>query len=159
MKTLRATLAYQNPELVLRIQKSLQVSYAESYRVFADVKSWLWLCARHRHVRDSNDTKSHGGRLPYLAMLDHFTAIDLGWHEFILMTKMYQNFCDEYLDGYIHHLPAAIDSNTLQRKGRTHAKPYLTRFLSFMEEELGSMRLSRWLTGLPKTPESNQGIT
>lgn len=88
-----------------------------------------------------------------MAMIDHFKAIDFGWHEFILMTQEYQNFCNDYLDGYVHHLPASIDSKTLQRKRRVQAKAYLTRYLAFMEGEIGSHRLSRWLSDLPKVQE------
>ena len=75
---------------------------------------------------------------------------DLGWHEFILMTQPYQDFCKEYLSGYIHHLPAPLDSTTLQRKKRVQTETYLIRYLSFIEHEIGPRPLARWLTGLPK---------
>ena len=31
--------------------------------------------------------------------------VDLGWHEFILFTRGYQNFCIEQLGRFIHHVP------------------------------------------------------
>lgn len=158
MQTLPSTLAYQNPELVLRIQKALQTNQREALRVCDDVKAWIWLCARLRRVRHRSDRRSHGYGLPYLAMIEHFTAIDLGWHEFILMTKAYQDFCDTYLDGYVHHLPALLDPATLQRKGKPQAKPYLTKYLAFMEEELGPRRLTRWLTNLPTPARPEETI-
>lgn len=84
-------------------------------------------------------------------MIGRFATIDTGWHEFILMTRVYRDFCEKYLDGYIHHLPAPIDPKTLKRNGKKQNKAYLTRYLSFIEDELGPRRLKRWLTELPKT--------
>ena len=32
-------------------------------------------------------------------------AVDAAWHEFILMTREYQSFCDEAFGYYLHHTP------------------------------------------------------
>lgn len=32
-------------------------------------------------------------------------AVDVAWHEFILMTRDYQSFCDEAFGYYLHHSP------------------------------------------------------
>lgn len=32
-------------------------------------------------------------------------SVDLGWHEFILFTKSYSDFCHEELGRFIHHTP------------------------------------------------------
>ena len=32
-------------------------------------------------------------------------AVDIAWHEFILMTREYQSFCDEAFGYYLHHSP------------------------------------------------------
>jgi hypothetical protein len=32
-------------------------------------------------------------------------AVDVAWHEFILMTREYQSFCDEAFGYYLHHTP------------------------------------------------------
>jgi hypothetical protein len=32
-------------------------------------------------------------------------AVDLAWHEFILMTREYRSFCDEAFGYYLHHTP------------------------------------------------------
>lgn len=156
MKSLRATLTYKNDELILRIQKALHVNRIEACRVFADVKTWLWLCARHREVSQKKDIQSYGYRLHSLAMLEHFMVIDIGWHEFILMTKAYHDFCRDYFDGYIHHFPAPTNAVTLQKVKRVQTTAYLIRYLSFMEQEIGQRRLERWLTSLPKMPAEEQ---
>lgn len=149
MKSLRATLAYKNPGLMLRIQKALTTNRPETQRIYSDVMTWLWLCSRHRVVRRSTETSSCGYQLNYLPMLEHFRAIDYGWHEFILMTKDYQQFCDQYCDGYIHHEPAPLDPKTLEKVGRVQPTEFWSNYLSFIADEVGPPRLERWLKHLP----------
>lgn len=31
--------------------------------------------------------------------------VDLAWHSFIMHTKLYENFCDDYVGYFIHHTP------------------------------------------------------
>ncbi len=42
------------------------------------------------------------------------TAVDEYWHEFILFTKEYQDFCINVAGRFIHHEPIADDSNDEQ---------------------------------------------
>lgn len=43
-----------------------------------------------------------------IAMLS--PEVDGLWHEFILFTRQYVDFCDRFLGGYLHHEPAMEDS-------------------------------------------------
>jgi len=43
--------------------------------------------------------------------------VDDIWHQFILFTPQYREFCDEYLGGYLHHLPRT-SLTPLARNGR-----------------------------------------
>lgn len=45
-------------------------------------------------------------------------AVDVAWHEFILFTKEYQNFCRRALGRFIHHTPAeAMKNRTFAQEG------------------------------------------
>ncbi len=45
-------------------------------------------------------------------------AVDVAWHEFILFTKSYQDFCNKTLGRFLHHTPAeAMQSKTLAQEG------------------------------------------
>ncbi len=45
-------------------------------------------------------------------------AVDMAWHEFILFTREYQEFCDKALGCFLHHLPAeAMKSQTKAQHG------------------------------------------
>ncbi|MDI3326604.1 hypothetical protein QKW35_19680 [Pontibacterium granulatum] len=45
-------------------------------------------------------------------------AVDVAWHEFILFTKNYQQFCSKALGRFLHHTPAeAMSSPTMAQIG------------------------------------------
>ena len=45
-------------------------------------------------------------------------AVDVAWHEFILFTKRYQQFCSKALGRFLHHTPAeAMSSPTIAQSG------------------------------------------
>jgi hypothetical protein len=47
-------------------------------------------------------------------------AVDEAWHEFILITRAYTEFCDNAFGRYLHHTPAAaMDSSMAESLGRT----------------------------------------
>lgn len=46
--------------------------------------------------------------------------VDMAWHEFILCTKMYHDFCDQYFGRYIHHHPGGGDEENLTQFQLTH---------------------------------------
>ncbi len=45
-------------------------------------------------------------------------VVDDAWHEFILFTRAYQQYCNKALGRYLHHTPAeAMDSPTIAQEG------------------------------------------
>lgn len=49
-------------------------------------------------------------------------VVDKVWHDHILHTKEYTNFCKKYLSGYLHHTPKDISSNDEIKFEDTEAK-------------------------------------
>ncbi len=43
-------------------------------------------------------------------------VVDLAWHEFILFTKFYNEFCIKHYDRFIHHTPSKKGSQQLFEK-------------------------------------------
>ena len=37
--------------------------------------------------------------------------VDLAWHEFILFTKLYADFCNRHFDRFIHHYPGENEAD------------------------------------------------
>jgi hypothetical protein len=49
-------------------------------------------------------------------------AVDEAWHEFILMTRSYHDFCNAVLGRYLHHVPAeAMRAPTQAQEGLRRA--------------------------------------
>ena len=45
-------------------------------------------------------------------------VVDVAWHEFILFTKQYEQFCNKALGRFLHHVPAeAMSTPTKAQKG------------------------------------------
>lgn len=63
-----------------------------------------------------------------IAMLS--SEVDDAWHNFILFTKEYQNFCFEIAGRFLHHSPFSkdTDKSTIQRSGRNFIKAYKKYF-------------------------------
>lgn len=43
-------------------------------------------------------------------------VVDLAWHEFILFTRYYHEFCMENYNRFIHHTPSENEDNTIYQK-------------------------------------------
>ena len=149
MKNLNEILKYNNSELKLRIKKRFKVSDEVCEKIYVETLAWLWLCAKHREQVNSDEAFSE--RLPFLRMLEHFKNIDYAWHEFILMTKDYHHFCSTFLNGYIHHTPAKVCPDTLNRIADVAADDhYYNIYFEFIYDQLGPDRLRYWLDEIPK---------
>lgn len=83
-------LAYQNPDVVARLQRKLELSLDQAQALFDDVKRFLYL------------TSTQPGKWSPTQIIDD------GWHEFILFTEDYGNFCHRYVGHFIHHHPRRL---------------------------------------------------
>lgn len=90
---LAAQLLSENPILGYKIAKSTGLNYSEA--VLIEVLRFMEL------------VHSIGERLT------PSNKVDLAWHEFILFTKLYADFCSLHFDKFIHHYPG---DNHLENK-------------------------------------------
>lgn len=78
---------YSNKLVINKLQADLSLSAANANVLFEDVKRFIALCAC--------TPKPLAPPRP----------IDRGWHQFILLTKDYAEFCENYCARYVHHQP------------------------------------------------------
>jgi hypothetical protein len=65
------------------------------------------------------------------------------WHTFLLFTKDYLNFCNNYLDGeFFHHVPL---SEPIEDLDINNYELELSRYLSYIYDRLGEETLIKWL--------------
>jgi len=99
-------IAYQLPELVERFENKLKLKNVEAKLLFADLLQFLFLCG------------SNLGRGP----LAPPPKIDDAWHEFLMFTGQYADFCYKYFGGFIHHVPQNRAQKALKRGFRRAAR-------------------------------------
>ncbi|MEU0878880.1 hypothetical protein ABZ345_09800 [Lentzea sp. NPDC005914] len=75
-------------QLRLQLTSEHSMNVTEADRIITDTISFLTVCAAspHRQFRPSRQ-------------------VDLGWHQFILNTHDYAEFCDRLAGRFIHHVP------------------------------------------------------
>ncbi len=99
IKPIDEILAYKNPYVIRRFQMTHKITEAEAEQIFEDVMRYLWLSAVVEEKR------KHDVNVPDISIAEGMYIIDEMWHEFVLLTKMYTEFCQKYFGEYIHHPP------------------------------------------------------
>ena len=89
---------YNNTAVVSRIAKEVGLSKKEAEALFHDTKLFLYLCA----------SRKDGPFVPS-------RAIDAAWHQFLLFTKDYRDFCHRFFGRFLHHQPH--DSRNASKRG------------------------------------------
>lgn len=131
---------YRNEDVLSRFTDLFDVTEAEAEDIFTETKKFLFIC-----------------RQPGVFIPDELLIVDEMWHNFILFTKEYQNFCTHYFGGYLHHTPSskaekmqhreqlAVDAAAI-RKGFNDK---LARFISITYDELGKDTVVKWFQQYP----------
>ncbi len=104
MKSLEEVLSYQNDYIIqefLRKHKDYNLTKEEAIVLFDDLKRYLWMTATVDVKRQENPNEI----LPDISISESMIIIDEIWHEFILVTEHYTDFCNENFGRYIHHPP------------------------------------------------------
>lgn len=94
---LSVVMAYEHAELVHRLVEKEGMSPEEAWMLFEDTKRFLWLCANTKKPI----APTH--------------RIDTCWHNFILFTREYHDFCQQFFGKFIHHRPEPrLSENTVK---------------------------------------------
>ncbi|HET7500357.1 MAG TPA: hypothetical protein VFK02_05115 [Kofleriaceae bacterium] len=143
-RSLDEVLAYKNPKVIWRFQDKFALAARDAKDLFRETLRWLWACATSRAL---------GG--PALHIRHSMTLLDEMWHEFILFTQDYTEFCDRYLGGYIHHQPATrLEKQAFRRGYRRHParmreqeEASLVEQFRFLRDHVGERVLEKWIRG------------
>jgi hypothetical protein len=86
---LTEVLAYQHPGLIRRLREKSDLSEDLAALLFEDTKRFLYLCGT------------------VAGPLAPSEPIDECWHQFLLFTQDYAEFCARFFGQFIHHVPKA----------------------------------------------------
>jgi len=86
-KSIRSKISKKHPHL----------SNDQTYLVFRALRDYFWMC---------NKAKRKAVAMPS-------QVVDDAWHEFILFTKNYNQFCNKGIGRFLHHTPTEVMSSPL----------------------------------------------
>ncbi len=139
--TLAALLQYKNENVISRFTDLFDVGEEEAEAIFTETKKFLYI-SRH----------------PGVFIPDELLIVDEMWHNFILFTSTYHEFCTHYFGGFLHHLPASKAEKILHRQqldadsavARNAFKEKLAAFISITYDQLGHETVIRWFQEYPQ---------
>jgi hypothetical protein len=67
--------------------------------------------------------------------------VDLAWHEFILFTRYYHEFCITHFSRFIHHTPSEKEDHTVYQKT---IELYIKHYNKPSENIWGSYAIDEW---------------
>ena len=139
-------LQYRNEELLIRYRKDYPNNQLSAEQAFEEMKKYLWLGQKHKldqaaHPEDE-DLQFHF----YLHL--EMDEIDDMWHTFLLFTKDYMDFCHQYFDTYIHHVPTTESEKEKLLNNPDAMDKFIDeeskRQLSYIYDHLGEETLRTW---------------
>ncbi|MCK9372704.1 MAG: hypothetical protein M0P91_05860 [Sulfuricurvum sp.] len=105
--------------------KISRLKYLETYRFHPALRKKL--LSRYPHLNDDNITLVFDTLREYFFMTHRAgktmvsmpsQVVDVAWHEFILFTRSYKEFCDRGLGRFLHHTPTEVmKTPTLAQEG------------------------------------------
>ena len=145
IRPLKDILSYKNPH-VLKACRKLYTYYdlneEESTQIFEDLLRFLWLNATANQRKEENPTWD----APDISIASSMLIIDQFWHTFIMNTRDYMDFCEQYLGHYIHH-PIPIKKYFENKKALGEAKAdelFIVEMATCVIEYFGGDVAWRW---------------
>ena len=139
--TLEALLQYKNENVISRFTDLFEVPEEEAEDIFTETKKFLYI-----------------SRQPGVFIPDELLIVDEMWHNFILFTATYHDFCARYFGGFLHHLPASKGEKIQQQQQlsadavsvRNAFKQKLATFMNITYDQLGRETVVRWFHEYPQ---------
>lgn len=136
---LKHLLEYKNPAVLKLYNQNYPNNKLSAEDAFRETLKYLWLASKH-----TLDKKNHTNQI-YIpqrcAMLRSMREIDEMWHEFILFTKDYTDFCQRYFGEYMHHLPNIFDNMPISQEEQDTE---ISQLLPYIYDHLGEDTMRIW---------------
>ena len=136
---LKQILQYKHPQVIAAFKRDHPNSAVNAEDLFQEMLKFLWISWKHAH-----DKKEH----PYdeslnflLVMHEEMREIDNMWHNFILYTRDYTDFCMNVFGEYFHHEPDIAETNPQSIDEFTED---LEKFLFYTYDQLGEATVRSW---------------
>jgi hypothetical protein len=136
---LNVLLEYKNPAVLKLYKQNHPNNRWTEEEAFEQMLKYLWLSAKH--VLEAKEKAGTENFPNQVFITKSMRELDHMWHEFILFTEDYTNFCNKYFGQYMHHLPSVFDDVPVPREIMEHE---IEMFLPFIYGNLGEETLRFW---------------
>lgn len=139
LPTLEDVLKYENPKVLKLYRQNRPSNELSAETAFRETLKYLWLT--QKHASDLNTAENPETLPRHCVMLFSMREIDEMWHEFILVTKDYTEFCNRFFGKYLHHMP---DVNENLVGWRENDKTEIKKLLPYIYDNLGEASIRAW---------------
>lgn len=136
---LNQLLEYKNPAVLKLYIQNYPHNDLSAEQAFEEVLKYLWLSKKH--TLDMLDNKTNETLPNQCFMPRSMREIDEMWHEFILFTQDYSDFCNKYFGEYMHHLPNIFDN---MPRPRDEVEREIEKLLQYIYDNLGEETVRTW---------------
>jgi len=133
---------YNNAALLSRYGKEFSKNKLSPEKAFHNLMKFFWLS--EKHLLDIKNNPNNETLKFNFNVYHEMAEIDDMWHTFLMFTQDYANFCECYFGKFIHHAPR--DEN--EKINPEIFELELTRFLSYVYDNLGEETVSVWFAEL-----------
>lgn len=147
---LEKILKFKNEDIIHRFMNEFSISELESEEIFTETKKWLYACTVGKGKQNT----------PRLIIDDSLLIIDEMWHNFILHTNLYFDFCIEHFGYYVHHQPTSKKEKqdfktNFQEKYKTY-KNQIHIQLEYLYDLFGEETVIKWYEIYPSMYSEKQ---
>jgi|HubBroStandDraft_6_1064221.scaffolds.fasta_scaffold1806455_1 hypothetical protein len=129
---------YRNTYVIERYKKDFPNNTMAAEEAFEELIKYLWLTQKHKEDQmNFPENKELNFRC---SMHNEMKEIDDMWHTFLLHTKQYMQFCEQYFGEFIHHSPTTVDDKLTADEFETD----FFRYLSYIWDNLGEEAMTKW---------------
>lgn len=139
LPALAELLEYRHPAVIRSYVRTFGCAEKQALDLFEDMLKFLWISRKHIADRDA---RPGDPALDFVfVMHEEMRETDNMWHNFILYTKDYTEFCRRYFGEYLHHQPDIADSMSQAEDDFTE---HMEKYLSYVYDNLGEETVRRW---------------
>ena len=139
LPSLADLMEYKHPQVVRAYSRAHGIEERRGAELFDDMLRFLWVSRKHK--ADQAAAPDDRSKDFLFVMHEEMRDIDNMWHNFILYTKDYTEFCHRYFGEYVHHQPDVAE--TIVQTDEEFAAE-LERYLSYVYDNLGEETVRRW---------------
>lgn len=134
-------LEYKNPAVLKLYVQNYPNNKLSAEEAFTETLKYLWLCRKHQ--LDLLTNEGNDDFPAQIFMPRSMREIDEMWHEFILFTQAYVDFCMTFFGEYMHHLPNIFDNAPLPRHV---VESEIEKMIPYIYDNLGADTVCTWFS-------------